>query len=166
MKITDIQLGQLSIPLKTPFKTALRIVKQVKDVLVRIHTDTGHVGYGSAAPTALITGDTTDSIKDAIEGYIKKRIIGLSIDNFEEIMQKLQKSLVKNTQNLAQSRTTVIFNNESFSWRKLTPLECERLQTIPDNYTLVPHPHFKGRMMSDSRRYMMIGMIQSQQLRD
>jgi len=33
-------------------------------------------------------------------------------------------------------------------WRKLTPLECERLQTIPDNYT---------NHVSNSQRYKMIG---------
>lgn len=40
--------------------------------------------------------------------------------------------------------------------RKLTPVECERLQTVPDNYTLVPHPKRKG-MMSDTQRYKMLG---------
>lgn len=33
-------------------------------------------------------------------------------------------------------------------WRKLTPIECERLQTLPDNYT-------KG--VSDTQRYRMLG---------
>jgi len=33
-------------------------------------------------------------------------------------------------------------------WRKLTPIECERLQTLPDNYT-------EG--VSNSQRYKMIG---------
>ena len=33
-------------------------------------------------------------------------------------------------------------------WRKLTPLECERLQTLPDNYT---------NHVSNSQRYKMIG---------
>jgi site-specific DNA-cytosine methylase len=32
--------------------------------------------------------------------------------------------------------------------RKLTPLECERLQTLPDNYT---------NGVSNSQRYKMIG---------
>ena len=32
--------------------------------------------------------------------------------------------------------------------RKLTPLECERLQTVPDNYTC---------MVSDNQRYKMLG---------
>lgn len=43
---------------------------------------------------------------------------------------------------------------DELHWRKLTPLECERLQTLPDNYTLVP---WGNRMMSNSQRYKMIG---------
>lgn len=39
-------------------------------------------------------------------------------------------------------------------WRKLTPKECERLQTVPDDWTLAP---WKNRMMSNSRRYEMLG---------
>lgn len=39
-------------------------------------------------------------------------------------------------------------------WRKLTPLECERLQTLPDNYTFIP---WQKRMMSNTQRYKMIG---------
>jgi len=43
-------------------------------------------------------------------------------------------------------------------YRKLTPLECERLQTIKDNYTLVPFMQGKKeKMMSSSQRYKMIG---------
>ena len=37
---------------------------------------------------------------------------------------------------------------EDLTWRKLTPLECERLQTVPDNYT---------NHVSNSRRYAMLG---------
>jgi len=38
--------------------------------------------------------------------------------------------------------------NEKYNWRKLTPVECERLQTVPDNYT-------EG--VSNSQRYKMLG---------
>ena len=37
---------------------------------------------------------------------------------------------------------------EDLTWRKLTPLECERLQTVPDNYT----DH-----VSNTQRYKMLG---------
>ena len=47
--------------------------------------------------------------------------------------------------------TTVNKDNvvvEGMQWRKLTPLECERLQTVPDNYT---------NHVSNSQRYKMLG---------
>ena len=45
MKITQIRLGKLSVPLRTPFKTALRTVDRVEDIVVELHTDTGAVGF-------------------------------------------------------------------------------------------------------------------------
>lgn len=97
MKITDIKLGHISVPLKKPFKTALRTVESIEDIIVRIETDTGHIGYGEAPPTGVITGDTTGAIIGAIEDHIKKHLIGMDIGNIEEIMLKLDKSIVKNT---------------------------------------------------------------------
>ncbi|PRR78060.1 L-Ala-D/L-Glu epimerase [Clostridium liquoris] len=97
MKITDIKIGQISVPLKTPFKTALRTVNSVEDIIVEVHTDTGNIGFGEAPPTGVITGDTKGAIIGAIEEHIKKNIIGMDIENFEEIMIKLDKSLIKNT---------------------------------------------------------------------
>ena len=44
-------------------------------------------------------------------------------------------------------RTNVGEHNE-LTWRKLTPLECERLQTVPDNYT---------NHVSKTQRYKMLG---------
>lgn len=38
--------------------------------------------------------------------------------------------------------------------RKLTPIECERLQTLPDNYTLT---EIDGKTISDTRRYRALG---------
>ena len=37
---------------------------------------------------------------------------------------------------------------ENTTWRKLTPLECERLQTVPDGYT---------KSVSNTQRYRMLG---------
>jgi L-alanine-DL-glutamate epimerase-like enolase superfamily enzyme len=85
MKISDIQFGMLRVPLKTPFKTALRTVEQVEDIVVMVHTDSGQVGYGSAPATAVITGDTHGSIVDAIRHYIAPRLVGEEIANLNRI---------------------------------------------------------------------------------
>ncbi|MCC7635739.1 dipeptide epimerase [Stenotrophomonas rhizophila] len=97
MKITDIELGMLRVPLKTPFKTALRTVDTVEDVVVLVRTDSGHTGYGEAAATAVITGDTHGSIIEAIDGFIKPRLIGQDVANLNHLCALIQGSLERNT---------------------------------------------------------------------
>ncbi|MBJ7515394.1 MAG: dipeptide epimerase [Stenotrophomonas sp.] len=97
MKITDIELGMLRVPLKTPFKTALRTVDTVEDVVVMIRTDTGHTGYGEAAATAVITGDTHGSIIEAIRHFIKPRLIGQDVANLNRLCGLVQSSMERNS---------------------------------------------------------------------
>lgn len=97
MKITKVRLGRISVPLRTPFKTALRSVSSVEDVIVEIHTDCGAVGYGEAPPTGAITGDTTGAIIGAIQDHIGKSIIGRDVDEFEDLLQIVQKCIVGNS---------------------------------------------------------------------
>ena len=42
----------------------------------------------------------------------------------------------------------ISIEKEDLTWRKLTPLECERLQTVPDDYT---------NHVSNTQRYKMLG---------
>ncbi|NBI11567.1 dipeptide epimerase [Colidextribacter sp. OB.20] len=97
MKITEVKLGRISVPLRVPFKTAVRSVDSVEDVIVEIHTDTGAVGYGEAPPTGAVTGDTTGAIVGAIQDHIAKSIVGRDVDDFEDVIQTVQKCIVKNT---------------------------------------------------------------------
>ena len=97
MKITDIRFGMLRVPLKTPFKTALRTVDTIEDIVVMLHTDGGRIGYGEAPATAVITGDTHGSIVDAIRHYIAPRLIGQDIGDLNRLTRLVQTSMEKNT---------------------------------------------------------------------
>ncbi len=97
MKITDIRFGMLRVPLKTPFKTALRTVEAVEDIIVMVNTDSGHVGYGEAPATAVITGDTHGSIIEAIRHYISPRLIGADIADLNRNTHLIQSSMEKNS---------------------------------------------------------------------
>jgi DNA-cytosine methyltransferase len=57
--------------------------------------------------------------------------------------------------NQAQTGVGLIDGDKKLSWRKLTPLECERLQTVPDGYTLVMEDG--KQKVSNSQRYKMLG---------
>lgn len=97
MKITEVRIGRISVPLRVPFKTALRRVDSVEDVIVEIHTDTGAVGYGEAPPTGVITGDTTGAIIGALKDHIIKTIIGRDVDDFEALTYSVQKCIIHNS---------------------------------------------------------------------
>ncbi len=96
MKITGFQLGLLSVPLKTSFKTALRTVDCIESIVLIIETDTGRKGYGEATPTAVITGDTKGSIIAAISEYLMPVLIGEDIRNLNRCLELTKKALVNN----------------------------------------------------------------------
>ena len=97
MLIQDIQIGRIALPLRHPFKTALRTVEAVEDVVVRVVADDGRIGYGEAPPTAVITGDTLGSIECAIRDFIRPALIGMEVENLDGVMRKLHGCIVKNT---------------------------------------------------------------------
>ena len=76
MIITKIELTHHKIALKHPFVTALRRVESVEFIRVHIYTDKGEIGIGEAPPTKAITGETLESIKEAIEQKIAPQILG------------------------------------------------------------------------------------------
>ena len=97
MKIQSIEISEIQIPLVTPFRTALRTVEAVDDIVIRVVSDDGQVGYGEAPPTAVITGDTKGSIVAAIRDFIAPTLIGREVDDMDGLMQALHGSILKNT---------------------------------------------------------------------
>ena len=91
MKITAIEIGKIAIPLKTPFITALRRVDVAEDLVVKVHTDDGHTGYGNAPATVVITGDSHESVAAAIRYTIGPKLIS------EDILDTIHQSMVHNT---------------------------------------------------------------------
>lgn len=97
MYIKSIETFDVAIPLTKPFKTALRTVTTAYSVYVTIMTSDGLVGYGEAPPTHVITGESMDSIRYAINEVIAPQLIGLNILQSEQVFHKLNTALVRNT---------------------------------------------------------------------
>ncbi len=60
------------------------------------------------------------------------------------------------TASFAGQSNIALTHQNRLRWRRLNPLECERLQTVPDNYTLLLNEDNK-QLVSDSQRYKMLG---------
>ncbi|MCK4442445.1 MAG: dipeptide epimerase, partial [Sulfurovaceae bacterium] len=97
MKITDIQTQIVKAPLKTPFKTALRQVTHLEDLVVTVYTDNGLIGYGEGASTAVITGETLISMRGAIDNIFKTLLINRKIEDFNSLLNDIDKAMVYNT---------------------------------------------------------------------
>lgn len=97
MKIQKIQIGKVKIPLKTPFKTALREVYEAEDLIIKVHADTGEVGWGNAPATVVITGDSHASVTAAIAQTIAPKILGLEVEELETVCQCINSAMVHNS---------------------------------------------------------------------
>ena len=75
MKILSIETELKTIPLKTPFITALRRVENVEFVRVSVSCDNGFKAIGEAPATKAITGEGLEDILSSIES-IKSSFIG------------------------------------------------------------------------------------------
>ena len=58
MKITRIEPIAVALPMKKPVYMAGVEIRQADNVLVRLDSDTGEVGWGEAASAPTMTGDT------------------------------------------------------------------------------------------------------------
>ena len=77
--------------------------------------------------------------------FSKKRGFGKALNKSHPLQATDYKS--GNKLNRNQDQTSVV-DIDNLVYRKLTPVECERLQTVPDNYT-------EG--VSNTQRYKMLG---------
>lgn len=62
LKITKVEIFNLNIPLKQPFKISLGVIAHAENTAIKIHTNQdGLYGVGESSPMSFITGDTQKS---------------------------------------------------------------------------------------------------------
>ena len=107
MRITQVRLGVLSAPLRVPFRTALREVSHVEDIVVEIHTSDGRIGRGEAPPTAAVTGETLGSIEAALRGHIAPALAGRDAAGLEDALAAIDHGIVGNSSAKAAAEIAV-----------------------------------------------------------
>jgi L-alanine-DL-glutamate epimerase-like enolase superfamily enzyme len=96
MQITRVSAAEVKVPLKVPFKTAVRAVDHVHSLVIVVETDSGLKGYGEAPATALITGDTIDSMRAGLR-ILAPLLKGRSLGEFNALLRTLARGLTHNT---------------------------------------------------------------------
>jgi L-alanine-DL-glutamate epimerase-like enolase superfamily enzyme len=75
-RLRDLRAMPYSGPLKRPFITSRRRVESVQGVLVELELEDGSIGYGTAAETWAVTGESVASSLAAINGPVFEALTG------------------------------------------------------------------------------------------
>ncbi len=115
------------------------------DILKRVYSPDGKsptintMGGGNREPKVVVGAYRARSVDEN-----NKRVAWK--DTKPKQMLELRKDEKSNSVTSVQKDN--VLTQDKVYWRKLTPLECERLQTVPDNYT---------NHVSNTQRYKMLG---------
>jgi len=126
------------------------------DIIKRVYSEDGKsptlttMGGGHREPKVAVTSYREVRTKEAKEERKKiRKETGKDHTPFraKELVPREDGKVGTLTPSLNKDHTISLVEEE-LTWRKLTPLECERLQTVPDNYTAA---------VSNTQRYKMLG---------
>ena len=87
MTITRLEPIAVSLPMVKPLKMSFEEVKSAENVLVRLETSDGVVGWGGAAAAPTMTGETVASMAAAIR-YLAPMLEGMPLDDIAGVMAR------------------------------------------------------------------------------
>jgi muconate cycloisomerase len=87
VKIKRVETLAISLPMVKPLKMSFEEVKSAENVLVRLETDDGTVGWGGAAAAPTMTGETVHGMAAAIR-YLAPKLEGMPLDGIAAVMAR------------------------------------------------------------------------------
>lgn len=161
-----------NVKMKVEYQNIISEILGVKPILINselVSAQSRERLYWSNIPITEMPTDKGVLLKDIIENGFIDRSKAYCIDanywkggNFTQYYTKARRQLVfkdkaqtilstiykENAKSMMQRKKLGLVVSDGAYARKLTPKECERLQTVPDNYT---------DCVSDTQRYKMLG---------
>ena len=92
MKITDIKIYKMQVPLVRPFRISLGLITHAVSCLVEVETDEGITGYGEGSPGPFITGENLEGTIATIE-RIKEKLIGVDPRDMEKVYAVMNRAV-------------------------------------------------------------------------
>jgi L-alanine-DL-glutamate epimerase-like enolase superfamily enzyme len=95
MKITRVSLYKLAIPLKEPFITSLGVDTDALNVVVKIETDAGLIGFGECSPYMPINGESQETCY-SVGQYFAQVLLDKNPLHIEEATQLMDSVIYAN----------------------------------------------------------------------
>ena len=91
--IVSVSALPWTLPLVSPFVIAARTATEARNVRIEIAAENGLTGLGASAPVGYVTGESAESVLDAI-GAVKDEFVGLPADRLGPLLSRANHLLV------------------------------------------------------------------------
>jgi muconate cycloisomerase len=93
MKITSFDTLIVEIPLRMAVRHTLAERRTARNVLVTAHAQNGRSGWGECCPRPYVTGETVESVCDALKNSILPPLLGMQLDHREGVKDFLYEQM-------------------------------------------------------------------------
>lgn len=76
MRVARAVVHQIELPLREPFVISYASWEAMPSVVLQLHTDDGHVGWGEAVPGDVVTGDTAAAYAQVLDHVLLAAVVG------------------------------------------------------------------------------------------
>ncbi|MFZ1287154.1 MAG: dipeptide epimerase [Candidatus Phosphoribacter sp.] len=94
--VGSVHARALSVPLHTPFVTALRRTSTIDTLLVEVRTDDGITGLGEAPQVWAVTGESVAGAAACVQQVLAPLIVGRQLDDWADIAASLAGACARN----------------------------------------------------------------------
>jgi L-Ala-D/L-Glu epimerase len=95
-RFAEVTCTTLSVPLHTPFVTALRRTTTTETVVVRVSDSDGVTGWGEAPQVWQVTGESVASARACVEQMLAPAVVGRDVDDWGEVLDAVQTVVARN----------------------------------------------------------------------
>jgi L-Ala-D/L-Glu epimerase len=90
MKVAEVEIRVEAVPLTRPYTIAYKSVDAVRLISLRLRTDDGREGFGSASPASAVTGETLEAATAALDGDRLRGLLAAAPDDAREAARALE----------------------------------------------------------------------------
>lgn len=95
-RFAAVDCARLSVPLHTPFVTALRRTTTIDTLVVRVSDSDGNTGWGEAPQVWQVTGESLASAAACVHEMLAPIILGRDVDDWAEVLAAVQRAVARN----------------------------------------------------------------------
>ena len=95
-RFASVTCARLSVPLHTPFVTALRRTTTTDTVVVRVTDSDGATGWGEAPQVWQVTGESLAGATACLEQMLAPVVLDRDVDDWSEVLAGIQSAVARN----------------------------------------------------------------------